>query len=301
MDHKPKVSIVTPTYNQAELLKGCIRSVLNQSFDDWELIIVDNFSEDHTSEVVESYKDSRIRYFKNRNNGVIANSRNFAINGAEGQWLAFLDSDDTWEPRKLEKCLQNLEEHGVSAVCHGENWLYENGDIKPVVYGDGLFSDFLKLYTSGNIISTSAVVVLKEEVVKAGGFAEEKEFITSEDYHLWLKLLKQGVEFVFIPEILGTYLIHNMGNSHNIDRNTNAVLRVIDALGLDFGVEPQLTRKAKAITFLGAARLHAERGSILSCVKFIKESISSYPSSLNNLLRSLYYLSLALFRKLQIT
>ena len=297
MEQKPKISIITPTYNQAELLKKCIFSVKNQSFTSWELIIVDNYSEDETESVVNSFCDSRIKYFKNKNYGVIANSRNFAIQRASGDWLAFLDSDDYWEVRKLEICYSTLLRENVGAVCHGEFWLYENGEKTPKIYGTGFEHDFEDLYTGGNKVSTSAVVVSRADVLRVGGFSEKKEFVTSEDFHLWLRLLRSGVDFYFIPEILGTYLIHNMGNSYNIERNINAVYEVVTTLGERFELSSSIVAKAQSVTFLGAARLHSERASLWSCFTFVKKSIFCNPFSLMVFTKAFYFLFLALARK----
>lgn len=88
-------SIVIPTYNRANLIKRCIESVINQTYQNWEAIIVDNYSEDNTEEIVSSFNDERIRFYKNHNYGVISVSRNFALDNSNGHWICFLDSDDS--------------------------------------------------------------------------------------------------------------------------------------------------------------------------------------------------------------
>ena len=99
----PKVSIVIPTYNQANLLKLALESVRAQTESDWEAVIVNNFSEDHTREVVQAFDDQRLRLIDFRNHGVIGASRNRGIKESRSEWVAFLDSDDLWESEKLEK------------------------------------------------------------------------------------------------------------------------------------------------------------------------------------------------------
>ena len=91
-----KVSVVVTTYNRAHIVTEAIESILNQTFGDFELIIVDNYSNDNTEEVIKSYKDERIKYFKNRNNGIIAVNRNYGISKAQGEYIAFCDDDDLW-------------------------------------------------------------------------------------------------------------------------------------------------------------------------------------------------------------
>lgn len=107
------VSIITPSYNTAAFICETIRSVQAQTYTNWEMLIVDDCSTDRTDDVVEPYlqADSRIRYFKNERNSGAAVSRNRALREAHGRWVAFLDSDDLWEPTKLERQVRFMEEH----------------------------------------------------------------------------------------------------------------------------------------------------------------------------------------------
>lgn len=111
---KDLVSIVMPSYNTADYIGDSIRSVLNQTYDNWELLIVDDCSTDNTDSVVAGFTDSRIRYLKNEHNSGAAVSRNYALREAKGRWIAFLDSDDLWEPEKLEKQIAFMERNGYA-------------------------------------------------------------------------------------------------------------------------------------------------------------------------------------------
>ena len=103
-------SIIMPSYNTASFITLSIQAVLNQTYTNWELLIVDDCSTDNTDEVVNPYlKDERIRYIKNEKNSGAAVSRNRALQGAKGKWIAFLDSDDLWKPEKLEKQIKFME------------------------------------------------------------------------------------------------------------------------------------------------------------------------------------------------
>ena len=97
------VSIIMPSYNTGKFIKETINSVLNQTYNNWELIIVDDCSTDDTEEIVNAIKDNRIKFLKNSTNSGAAISRNKAIKEAKGKWIAFLDSDDLWKKEKLEK------------------------------------------------------------------------------------------------------------------------------------------------------------------------------------------------------
>ena len=98
----PIVSIVIPTYNHAKFISKALKSVIDQTYKNWEAIIIDNESIDETYKLINNFNDQRIKYFKIANDGVIAKSRNLGINEAKGEWIAFLDSDDWWTKDKLE-------------------------------------------------------------------------------------------------------------------------------------------------------------------------------------------------------
>lgn len=107
------VSIVMPSYNTAKFIQETLQSVLDQTYENWELLLVDDCSSDNTDEVVKSYlSDSRIRYIKNEQNSGAAVSRNRALREAKGKWIAFLDSDDLWTPDKLEKQIAFMKKNG---------------------------------------------------------------------------------------------------------------------------------------------------------------------------------------------
>src|SRR2546429_9117536 len=105
----PKVSVIIPTYNRAEFLCSAITSVLNQTFHNFEIIVVDDASQDHTREVMNSLGDKRIRYIRHEKNKGVAATRNTGLVNAKGTYIAFLDDDDEWLPEKLQKQFNLLE------------------------------------------------------------------------------------------------------------------------------------------------------------------------------------------------
>jgi len=106
---RPLVSVIIPTYNRDELLRRAMESVLNQTFDDFELIVVDGAKSDETKGLVKSFGDKRLRYVPQKGKG-IANARNIGIKKARGEFIAFLDDDDIWKPEKLERQIQGFKE-----------------------------------------------------------------------------------------------------------------------------------------------------------------------------------------------
>jgi glycosyltransferase involved in cell wall biosynthesis len=225
MSLSPAVTVVIPTYNHAHFLKEALRSLCEQSYTDWEAIIVNNYSEDDTVSVVESFGDSRMVLENFRNNGVIAASRNRGIALARGRYVAFLDSDDTWYKDKLLHCIPYLDQ-GADLVSHALQCI---GDREgPMYCGPEQRATFDAMLDKGSCITPSATVVRKEILDLVGNFSEDPACVTSEDYHLWLKLAREGVCMRFTTEILGEYRIHVGNQSGSVLRHLNSVLCVID-------------------------------------------------------------------------
>lgn len=129
------VSIITPTYNCGSFIAETINSVLSQTYQNWEMIIVDDCSSDNTKEVVERYKDSRIKYHCLEKNSGAAIARNTALRMANGRWIAFLDSDDLWRPEKLEKQLRFMTENNYGFSYHKYSEIDEDSRELGVVVG----------------------------------------------------------------------------------------------------------------------------------------------------------------------
>jgi len=225
------VSVVIPTYNHAHLLGRALQSVIDQTYDDWEAIVVDNHSQDETDAVVSAFGDSRIRLRKIHNDGVIAASRNLGMREAVGEWIAFLDSDDYWYPAKLSAVMAAQSEATACDVLANDELRVGPApdDQRVLRYGPYEEEFYRVLLESGNRLSTSATVVRTAFVRDHGlQFSERREFVTVEDYGFWLDLAQAGAAFVFVPEILGEFVIHGANNSGQLARhldNAESLLR----------------------------------------------------------------------------
>lgn len=263
---KPLISIVIPTYNHAQFLGLALRSVVDQTYTNWEAIVIDNHSSDNTDEIVQGFNDPRITLLKIHNKGIIASSRNMGIREAKGKWIAFLDSDDIWYPMKLERCMQKIES-GYDLVCHGELWVSEQNGlqrVREVFYGPEARASFHSLLFEGNCISTSAVVVRRQCLIMVDCFNECKDLITAEDYHLWLKLARAGSLFSFLPEILGEYTIH-AGNSskaalHHMETVRSAFKKMYSEVEVpSLKMRIQAWRRLAIIDYSGGRGLQSNR------------------------------------------
>lgn len=275
----PEISVVIPTYNYARFLKKCLESLVSQSFVNWEAIVVNNFSDDNTAEVVEGFSDRRIRLVNFRNNGVIAASRNKGIELSRANLIAFLDSDDSWYPEKLEKCVKELNS-GADLVCHGMRYIVNGSPWKDVTYNAKARSDFLSLLYGSTRIFTSSVVVRKECLLRVSGFDENPGIITAEDRDLWLRLSKEGCRFCFIKDILGEYNCHEDSLSRQAPLHLQAGLNVINKYASGNGERPLSVlkiRKARALFFYGFGRNFQRKGRRLAALRFFLRSLVAYP------------------------
>lgn len=225
-----KFSVVIPAYNSAWCIRRCLDSVLNQTYKDWEALVIDNYSEDGTFDIINGYKDSRIRGFQIHNNGIIAASRNKGIKEAQGEWICFLDSDDWWTEDKLEKCNKLTENYDL--IYHHLRGITATGE-RPFRLG---FSPKRDVYTQilcdGNPISNSSVCVRKSVLWEIGLLSESPSIVGVEDCDCWLRIAAAQKRFGFIPKILGYYWMGDTfsASAKQIDRSTFFLNKYIHTL-----------------------------------------------------------------------
>lgn len=238
----PLVSVITPIYNGSSYLDYAVKSVLNQSYENWELFLADDGSGDDSYEKARAWseKDKRIialHHPDHANKGVSA-TRNLGINHAKGQYVAMLDCDDEWLPRKLEKQISIILRHPqtVMVYCQAESIDEEGVPLRldpkktencphPPVYGKGLPGgpfDVFELMVSIREIHTPCLTVLArtEDVLSCGGFDETMES-QMEDALLFALLAERGPVF-FLDEILARYRYHSNSWSAGLDRRKSA-------------------------------------------------------------------------------
>lgn len=247
----PEVSVVIPTYNDAVFLEKALSSLVKQTFQNWEALVIDNESFDNTAAVIKSFCDKRIKSYSIQNSGIIGASRNLGINKAKAKYVAFLDSDDVWFPTKLEICVKKLNE-GYDLLCHAEEWFNDRGRIKLVFYGPESSSDYKSLLYNGNKLSTSAILVRRCCLNVVGGFSEDPKHVTAEDYDLWMRLAKKPSKFIFIPDVLGAYRVHAKGNSRLLKRHRLAEYDVVRNHHLNFAGKSQFLFKIRVLRILTA-------------------------------------------------
>lgn len=207
------VSVIMPAYNAEKTIKEAVSSVISQTEKDWELIVVDDGSIDNTAEILTklSLEDKRIRFLKNDKNRGVCYTRNKAISLAEGEWIAFLDSDDIWFPKKLQKQLELAKKYPDMAICYtASDFMNEKGEKFDYILEAVEMTDY-NLLLKRNLLSCSSVM-LRSSIMKNIKMPDDR---LNEDYYTWLKVLGSGEIAYGINEPLITYRLSSNSRSSN--------------------------------------------------------------------------------------
>ena len=208
------ISIILSTHDRSKRLKKAIQSVLNQSFTDFELIIVDDNSKDDTKTTVEAFSDPRIRYIKrSRNFGCDTKPKNEGILASKGEYIAFLDDDNEFRPDHLSILYKVLIDNSKLDVAYGDRWLIDETNRIPNQIGISM--DFnTNILIQRNFIDTSDVLIRRQALFDVGGFDEAyKKYI---DWNLWVRLMKHGKRFQRVPFIITDYHLHEDMKSRKV-------------------------------------------------------------------------------------
>ncbi|MEI7636303.1 MAG: glycosyltransferase family 2 protein [Syntrophus sp. (in: bacteria)] len=201
-------SVIIPTYNRQEPLRRSLQSLVAQTYKNFEVIVCDDGSTDHTEEVVKSFKnDLNIEYIWEENWGGPARPRNNGIRVASGEWICFLDSDDWWYSKKLETVERYLDTCDIDFVYHDlDIYTLKGKQFWRKIRGRQFTkSIFIALLENLNGIANSSVVARKKIIDQVGGLSEDRSLIAFEDYDLWLKISRVSEKFCYIPQTLGAY------------------------------------------------------------------------------------------------
>ncbi|MCC7354412.1 MAG: glycosyltransferase [Anaerolineae bacterium] len=238
----PKVSVITPTYNRADMLGDAIQSVLAQDLTDWELIVVDDGSRDNTREVVAGFADPRIRYIYQENKG-LPGARNTGIRNGQGQYVAFLDSDDLFSPGKLTSQAEMLDERPDLGLVAGGYWEVDKQlrilrELRPWHEHPTLE---LHNWLLACPFCPTAPLVRQEWLDKVGLFDETMRYV--EDWDLWLRLSYAGCRMDWLPQMVCRYRIHGNTMTRNVQLMKAGMLAMFDK----FYAQPDLPAEVLAL------------------------------------------------------
>lgn len=220
-----------PAYNSEKYIGQAIQSVLSQTCQDWELLVIDDCSSDQTAAVVGqiAQKDPRIRYYKNSVNLGAAGSRNYAVSQARGEWIAFLDSDDCWSSNKLQLQLQLADRTGAEFVFSGSAFINVEGKKLPYYLSVPECITYRRLLKQ-NVISCSSVLIRRELIQK---YPMHHAADMHEDFAAWLQILRDtGMSAYAVDKPLLIYRISAASKSGNKIKAAKMTYRVYRYVGL---------------------------------------------------------------------
>lgn len=273
----PTVSIIFPTYNRLEYLQRSIGSVLGQTYQDWELIIWDDGSDDGTADHCQSLGDQRIRYFWHENRGV-SFARNRAIEKSVGTYLAFLDSDDEWLPEKLDMQVGTLQTHPRIDLLFSD-FINVNVVQNTAKVNLGEFQEAFRLLTTkeletslvliedgfnesltrGNYIATDTIILKKDMLDKYGLFDEYLR--NSEDFELWWRLGLKNIGMAFHDQVLMTRYKPQGSLTSLTPESALSTLKALDLCAR----EARSANRADLVDYLKSAYRNAWQNMITAC------------------------------------
>ncbi len=206
------VSVIMPAYNAEKYIRQAIESVQAQTYQEWELIVVDDASTDNTYTIVNEYcqEDSRIKLLCNSQNQGVSRTRKNGVEAAAGEWIAFLDSDDAWHPEKLEKQLEIQKEHNAKLIFTGSAFMDSEGNPLEWVLHVPKTIGYRQLLKQ-NLISNSSVLIEKRSYQECAVLADDMH----EDFACWLRFLRKGNMAYGIDEPLLIYRLSAQSKSGN--------------------------------------------------------------------------------------
>lgn len=208
---KPKVSVLMPAYNSEKYISEAIESILNQTYKDFEFIIINDGSTDKTANIIKEYagKDKRIKFINHKKNTGISKTRNDLLKMAKGEYLAYLDSDDIAINTRLKKQVKFLEKHTDIGVVGGSFQCF--GEVNVIVKHPEKITFFSLLQ---QCCIANPTVLIRKSVLTKNNITYNQDYKTSEDYELWSRLVLV-TKIQNIPDVLTKYRVLQKSLSHN--------------------------------------------------------------------------------------
>ena len=283
-----QVSVVIPAYNAENVVARALDCVARQTISPLEVIVVNDGSTDRTQQMAEEYlsqnQDLNIKLVNQPNRGPGA-GRNTGIRVATGIYIAFLDADDLWYDKKLERMSETVQEHRQTTLfCHDEYARSENGHLRRRLrYGPYVPHMYEHLLFVGNCVSPSATIVRADALESVGGFSEDRSLDSVEDYDLWLRLARAGYGFYFLHEVLGEYTLSEQSLTANVERHLTNDFNLLDRWFAEYdGSSGTQIRRRKTRRYgrawYGAARAYARNGELRESVKCYMAALRRYPT-----------------------
>ncbi|MBO6621877.1 MAG: glycosyltransferase [Balneola sp.] len=288
---KGLVSIITPVYNGEDFLDRCIKSVLAQTYQNWELLLIDDGSVDDSTRIIEAYlADDRIKLLKNESNSGIPATRNKGIVNSSGEYIALLDQDDEWFPDKLQKQVQVFNEQGnvYGLIYSNLEVRYDNGDVterKKEIEPEPTISDNLELMLLRNLISSPTVLIKKEVLDEVGLFDNSIKW-GGDDYDLWIRIAHK-YKFFYIDEVLSIRYEHQQNYSADKKRMMFRTIELAEKYIREFGVNPDIKKRLKSNHYYRFGIESLKKREMLTGVSYILKSIFVSKQGIKELVKTI--------------
>lgn len=285
----PKFSVVIPVYNMAGYITKALSSVAKQSYNDYEIVVVNDGSTDKSAKKIEAWlkKNPKVQvtFINLEENTGLGATRNRATQESKGEYIAFLDADDTWESNKLQRVEQEIQGNAdVDLFYHAVRVFSKNRERDRSIREIESYRDLL---LNGNPIIPSATVMKTSVLKDLNGFSIRKLFHGAEDFDLWLRFLKAGYKMKAIDEVLTRYRAEGQGMTAKIDEHIKNNIQVVEhhVYGIEStGEELQLIMdKAIARKYYEAARFSQKHGMHKKARKYYKKSFTCEKPTLKSM------------------
>lgn len=279
------ISVVIPTYNRARYLREAIESVLKQTYQNFEIIVVDDGSTDNTKEVVSSY-GNRINYIFQENKERSA-ARNNGIIHAKGEYIALLDSDDMWLPNHLEVCFRALHSKPDAGLSFSKSYLInENGNIvsklKLSPFNGDALKDIVSRISNGGCNSSSCLIK-KCIFDNAGYFNEDRDLaVSGEDWEMWVRIAA-CTNFVSTNAYTVKIRFQKEISSISVDKMAKAMTKAMDTVYSNVYILPKIKRlknRAYSSLYTLIAINYYASGDMVTARKYLNKALLSYPASI---------------------
>jgi|SRR5690242_20361378 len=281
-DNEIVVSIIMPAYNGKKYISAAINSVIDQSFQYWELIVIDDGSTDTTKDIVKSMqiKDNRIKYFYQENRKIGA-ARNTGLKLAKGLWIAFLDQDDLWMQEKLMLQMDFVGNNRVDFI-YSDGYILRDATNElmnyPTISGWFKGEQMYQVLFNKNIIPVLSVLFKREWIKKVGYLDDDALIVGCDDWDYWLRAARAGAVFYGMPDKLFRYRIHINGTSQDNERMKVAeAIAIYKSIDYEVLTRTQVQKRFKALILPLLPKIFEKKKAFYAVFKIL---IKVYPLSI---------------------
>jgi glycosyltransferase involved in cell wall biosynthesis len=281
----PKISVIIPTYNRSGKLINALNSVLNQTYQQIEIIVVDDNSVDDTELKMKGFceKVKSIKYIKHHINRGGGAARNTGVSYATGEYIAFLDSDDLWINTKLEEQIKLIISTDISMVFTGFNMIEElTNKIIDKYIVKNLKKPYEKLLFTNYIGTTSTILIKKQVFEDVGGF--NINLSSCQDWDLYLKVSKK-YKIKGLEKLLVNYYVHQNSITGNYESSIDGHLKVYEQVTNDSMVNARLKKKIMSVHLTRIASIYMRFGKIPEARVYFLKSFKLNPMNKNNIIK----------------